>query len=368
MMVTWLRRFSGRGLASLLFTLGFSAGVAQAETVLRIAPGADLTAFDPTGPAATQTYIHGLIVYDMLFSLDENLHVQPQMIDSETVSLDRLDYAMRLRPGLIFHDGSPVTARDVVASLKRWMGLDIVGRTMATDVSTLEVVDGQTFRITLKRAFPVEQALANSGSGLPVIMREIEASAGPFNQNTRIIGSGPFRFVASAWNPGDKIIYERFPGYVPRNEPPDGLAGGKIAKVDKLEFHVIPDAATKSAALQTGEVDFIDQLPFDQAEIMAARKDITVSTLTKTFNPFFMRPNTLYPPFDNVRRWHWRSTKRTTWRLRSSGRNGANPANRSLFAVARTASPMARNPTRNPIWRAHVNCWWKVVTKVSRLS
>jgi peptide/nickel transport system substrate-binding protein len=274
---------------------------AQAQSVLRIAPGADLSVFDPTGPASTQTYIHGLIVYDMLFALDATLHVRPQMIDAETVSPDRLHYTMRLRSGLLFHDGSPVGARDVVASLKRWMGLDIVGRTMAIDVAAMDVIDDNSFTISLKRAFPVEEALANSGSGLPVIMREKEAAAGPFTRNTEIIGSGPFRFIPSEWNPGDRFVYQRFAGYVPRNEPPDGLAGGKIAKVDRLEFHVIPDAATKSAALQTGEIDFIDQLPFDQADILAARKDLTVGSLTTTFNPFFLRPNSLYPPFDNAK-------------------------------------------------------------------
>jgi peptide/nickel transport system substrate-binding protein len=286
-------------LARIGLTILLTVSAANAQTVLRVAPGTDVTAFDPTGPAATQTYIHGMMVYDMLFALDESLQVHPQMIDTETISPDKLTYTMHLRPGLRFHDDSPVTARDVIASLKRWMGLDIVGRTMAIDVAALEVVDETTFTLRMKRAFPVEQALANSGSGLPVIMREQEAAAGPFTKDTKVIGSGPFRFVAAEWNPGDRLVYAKFAGYVPRNEPPDGLAGGKIVKVDRIEFHVIPDAATKSAALQTSEIDFIDQLPFDQAEVLAKHAGITVATLSKTFNPFFLRPNSLYPPFDN---------------------------------------------------------------------
>jgi peptide/nickel transport system substrate-binding protein len=281
--------------------LAFNPRTARAETVLRVAPGSDITGLDPMGPAGTQTYIHGLIVYDTLFAMDETLHPRPQMVDTATVSPDRLTWTLRLRPGLLFHDGSKVTARDVVASLKRWMGLDIVGRTMAVDVASLDVDDDSTLTLHLKRAFPVEQALANSGSGLPVIMREQEASAGPFSKGTKIIGSGPFQFIAPEWVSGDRIVYDRFPGYVPRNEPPDGLAGGKIAKVDRLEFHVIPDAATKTAALQTGEVDFLDQVPFDQAELLLNQKDVTVSTLTQVFSPFFMRPNSLYPPFDNAK-------------------------------------------------------------------
>jgi peptide/nickel transport system substrate-binding protein len=292
-----MRRLS----AAILALSCILAPAARAESVLRVAPGADLTAFDPQGPAATQTYIHGLIIYDMLFALDETLHVHPQMVDTETISPDHLTYTMTLRPGLVFHDKSPVRSQDVVASVKRWMGLDIVGRTMASDVSVLEVLDDHTFRLVMKRAFPVEQALANSGSGLPVIMREQEATAGPFTRDTKLIGSGSFQFNQSEFNPGDRIVYDRFADYVPRKDPPNGLAGGKIAKVDRLEFHIIPDAATKTAALQTGEVDFVDQLPFDQADILVGNKDVTVARLSKIDNPFFMRPNTLYPPFNDAR-------------------------------------------------------------------
>ena len=161
---------------------------ARAETVLRIAPGSDGASFDPMGPAATQTYIQGMVVYDMLFALDEALNVRPQMIGGTDISADRLTYRMNLRPGLLFHDGGKVTARDVVASLKRWMGLDIVGRTMAADLASIDVIDQDTIALVMKRPFPVEQALANSGSGLPVIMREKEATAGRFTQQTEIIG------------------------------------------------------------------------------------------------------------------------------------------------------------------------------------
>ncbi len=266
---------------------------------LEVAASADLTALDPMGPAATGTYIHGMLVYDTLFAQTEKLDVRPQMVGQEIVSPDKLTYRMTLRPGLLFQDDSPVTTRDVLASLKRWMTLDIVGRTLAVDVADMAAVDDKTFIIHMKRPFPVEQALANSGSGLAVIMREKEATAGAFTRTTAVIGSGPFRFLQDQWVPGDKFIYEKFTGYVPRDEPPDGLAGGKIPKLDRIVFHVMPDASTKSAALQTGEIDFIDQLPFDQAEVLSQRKGVVVGRLSDTYNTFFMRPNALFPPFDN---------------------------------------------------------------------
>jgi len=280
---------------ALLLLLGLAP--ASAAT-LEVAASADLTGLDPMAPGATGTYIHGLLVYDTLFAQTEKLAIRPQMVETEVVAPDKLTYTMTLRPGLLFHDGTPVTTRDVLESLRRWMGLDIVGRTMAMDVAGMEAADDRTFTIHLKRPFPVEQALANSGSGLAAIMREQDAAAGPFTRTTPVIGSGPFRFVAEEWAPGDKFVYTKFAGYVPRAEPPDGLAGGKVPKLDRIVFHVMPDASTKSAALQTGEVDFIDALPFDQADVLARRPGITVGRLSNTYNTFFLRPNALFPPFD----------------------------------------------------------------------
>ncbi len=282
----------------LLMLLLLAAAAPAGAATLEVAASADLVGLDPMAPGATGTYIHGMLVYDTLFAQTEALEIRPQMVGDEVVSADKLTYTLTLRPGLLFHDGSPVTTRDVIASLKRWMGLDIVGRTMALDVAGMEAVDARTFMIRLRRPFPVEQALANSGSGLAAILRASEAEGGAFGRTTAVVGSGPFRFLADQWAPGDRFVYERFAGYVPRAEPPDGLAGGKVPKLDRIVFHVMPDASTKSAALQKGEVDFIDALAFDQAEVLARRPGVTVGRLSNTYNTFFMRPNALHPPFD----------------------------------------------------------------------
>jgi len=293
-------RFSGPEMswfAMLLCLIGVS--VAQAETVLRVTPAGDVTNLDVMMPASTNTYIHGMLVYDTLFAQDENLGVHPQMVGQLITSADRLDYRLTLRPGLKFHDGTMVTTRDVLASLKRWLPLDTVGRTFAAEAPVFEAIDDRTFTIHLTRPFPVELALANNGSGLPVILREKEATAGPFSRGTEVVGTGPFRFMAPEWVPGAKLAYTKFADYVPRDEPPSGMAGGKVAKVDRIELMIVPDAATKAAALTTGELDFIDQLPFDQAQMLEKRPGIIVSTLSLTFNPVFIRPNSLFPPFDN---------------------------------------------------------------------
>jgi peptide/nickel transport system substrate-binding protein len=113
---------------------------------------ADLVTLDPTGTASTNVYTHGFLVYDTLFAPDENLQIRKQMVGEEAVSHDNLSYTLILRPGLLFQDGSPVSTCDVIASLQRWMRLDIVGRTMAKDVQAMTAADAQTFIIVLKRS------------------------------------------------------------------------------------------------------------------------------------------------------------------------------------------------------------------------
>src|SRR5438105_672899 len=122
----------GLALAALL------APPALAESVIRVKPHADLKVLDPNQTAATITLMHGLNIFDMLFAFDEKLGVRPQMVEATAISADRLSYTFTLRPGLKFHDGSPVTARDVVPSLERWMKKDAIGQKLGTFIAALK--------------------------------------------------------------------------------------------------------------------------------------------------------------------------------------------------------------------------------------
>jgi len=118
-MLTWFARlYLAAGLA--LLPVGPSTAQQGAGTTLRFVPHADLSILDPyfTGTYITRNY--GYMVFDTLFATDAQLRPQPQMVDRWEVSDDKLTYTFRLRDGLKFHDGPPVRAADVVASLKRW--------------------------------------------------------------------------------------------------------------------------------------------------------------------------------------------------------------------------------------------------------
>ena len=288
------------GLRTALLLLALLApicGASAADKVLRVVPHADLKVLDPHTNTATITLMHGHMIYDTLFAWDSKFRPKPQMVESYQISPDRLVYAFTLRPGLKFHDGQPVGTSDVIPSLKRWMVRDTIGQALASFLATIEATDDKTFVIRLKEPFAfVETALGATAS---VIMRAQDAATDPFKAVTETIGSGPFRFVRSEWNPGARIVYEKNPDYVPRAEPPDGLAGGKVVKLDRVEWVVLPDSFTKSTALQSGEIDIIDQLPHDQIPILEHASGVVIGQVPLIDAYGIIRPNHLYPPFDN---------------------------------------------------------------------
>jgi peptide/nickel transport system substrate-binding protein len=273
---------------------------ARADKVLRVVPHADLKIVDPYATTATITLMHGQMIYDQLFAWNSKLEPKPQMVDHYEISPDKLVYTFTLRPGLKFHDGQPVTTRDVIASVKRWMARDVLGQAMSPFVEEFQALDDKSFVLRLKEPFGfVETALAISAGTAPVIMREKDALTDPYKNITETIGSGPFKFVAAEWNPGAKTVYEKNKDYVPRADPPDGNAGAKLAKVDRVEWIVLPDPFTKSSAIQRGEVDIIDQLPNDQIGVLEKSKDIVLDRTSFLAAIGYIRPNHLYPPFDN---------------------------------------------------------------------
>ena len=89
--------------------------------VVRFVQNGNLTILDPIWTTAYVTRNHGYFVYDTLFAADEKGEIKPQMVDSWQVSDDKLTWTFKLRSGLKFHDGTPVTTKDVIASLARWM-------------------------------------------------------------------------------------------------------------------------------------------------------------------------------------------------------------------------------------------------------
>ncbi|MBV8189812.1 MAG: ABC transporter substrate-binding protein, partial [Alphaproteobacteria bacterium] len=294
-----------RSVASLIAATSLAgmaaAAPAEAQT-LKVVMHSDLKILDPIWTTAYIQRNHGYMVWDTLFAMDEQFHVKPQMVDKFDVSTDKLTWTFALRDGLEWSDGKPVTSDDCIASIKRWAAKDSMGQKMMGSVAGFEVVDAKTFKMKMKEPYGlVLESLGKPSSNVPFMMPKKTAETDPSTQIKveDVIGSGPFIFKANEWKPGEKTVYVKNPTYKPRTEPPSGLAGGKVVKLDRVEWIAMPDAQTQVSALQNGEIDMIESPPHDLLPLLAADKNIKLFNGNPLGNQYTFRFNSTAKPFDN---------------------------------------------------------------------
>jgi peptide/nickel transport system substrate-binding protein len=278
-----------------------SVAKAENQRVLKFIPRGDLGVLDPIWSTVYQTQEHGYMVFDTLYGqsgYQDGFKATPQMLAGHTVENDGATWRLTLRNGLLFHDGEKVLARDCVASIKRWGARDAFGQALMARTDEISAVDDKTTVLRLKRPFALlPDALCHGGPNMCAIMPQRIAETDPFKQVTESVGSGPFRFKADERVPGSLLVYERFDKYQPREDGEASFtAGPKIVHFDRVEWHVLPDAATKAAALQTGEMGWWENPTADLLPLLR-RHNIAIR-VTPTGTAFFLRPNHLYPPFD----------------------------------------------------------------------
>lgn len=295
------RRTFLKGVAatSLMFGYSRTAG-AQTSKVLKFVPQSDLAFLDPmiSSPAITRT--HGYMVFDTLFGLDDSYNPAPQMVEGVVTENNSRLWKLKLREGLLFHDGEPVLARDVVASLKRWGARDLFGKSVIAATDELLAVDDRTIQFRMKQPFPLlPYALGKIPPLMAAIMPERLAVTDPTEQVPELVGSGPFKFLAGERVPGAHIAYERFAGYVPRSDGAGLTAGPKIAKFDRIEWQIMPEPATAAAALESGEVDWLESPHPDLIPQLRANSALRVEPIDRTGIVPILRFNCLQPPFDN---------------------------------------------------------------------
>jgi peptide/nickel transport system substrate-binding protein len=273
-----------------------------AARTLRFVPQANLANFDPVWGTQFVVRNAAALVWDTLYGFDDKLVPQPQMVEAEQVSADGLVWTFRLRSGLKFHDGEPVRAKDAVASLARWAVRDPMGQMIIALQQELTALDDRTFKWVLKKPYPrLLTALGKNSPPVAFIMPERIARTDPFKQISDYVGSGPMRFVKAEWVPGASAVFERFADYVPRDEPASWLAGGKRMLVDRIEWIVMPDQATSSAALQNGEIDWWEDPITDLVPLLRKHPNIRVDIKDPLGDIGTFRMNWLHPPFNDVR-------------------------------------------------------------------
>jgi peptide/nickel transport system substrate-binding protein len=270
---------------------------AQAKTITAVMH-ADLR----TPGMLTTAYIvrdFGYMIYDTLLAEDANFKIQPQMAEWK-VSDDKLTYTFTLRDGLKWHDGTPVTAEDCVASLQRWGKVDGMGQKLMDFTASIEATDPKTITLKLKEPYGlVLESIGKPSSLVPFMMPKRLAETPAGKPVPELIGSGPFKFVTAEFQPGVKAVFEKNKDYVPRHEPPSWTSGGKVVKVDRVEWITMADAQTAVNALQSGDIDFLEAPSFDILPVLEADPELKVEVLNKLGFQTLGRMNFLLPPFDN---------------------------------------------------------------------
>lgn len=293
-----------RGFLATAASLALPAvGRAAGMRLLKFAPSADPTVVDPIWTIAYPTRDHGYMVFDTLYGQtgkEYGFKVTPQMVAGHTTEDDGKTWKLTLRDGLIFHDGEKVLARDCVASIRRWSARDAFGQALMQRTDELSALDDNTIMFRLRRPFPLlPDALGHGATNICAMMPERIAATDPFKQFTEVVGSGPFRFKPDERVHGSLVVYERFEGYKPRQDGETSfIAGPKIVHFDRIEWHILPDPATKAAALQAGEIDWWASPTADLLPLLRRHKIQTpISDPSGTL--WWLRPNHLHPPFDN---------------------------------------------------------------------
>ena len=272
---------------------------AEGRKTITFVPHADLASLDPVWTTADVTRNFSLAVYDTLFGYDAQFKAQPQMVEGFTTTNDGRAWDLTLRDGLKFHDGSPVLARDCVATIMCWAKRYPLGQALMVRTDELTAASDKIIRFRLKRPFPLlPEALAEPYCS---IMPERLAQTGAFEQVKEAVGSGPFKFVAAERIPGQRVVFDKNPDYVPRpNGTASFSAGPKVVYIDRVVWNFVQDPSTASAALAQGEVDWWENPTIDLVPQLKRNKDLVLTVKDRTGEIGCLRFNHLQPPFDNA--------------------------------------------------------------------
>jgi peptide/nickel transport system substrate-binding protein len=263
---------------------------------IRVGFTLDADTLDPANhrKRETETIIRNL--YDGILTRDANMKVVPEIAESFT-QVSPTVYDFKIRDGIKFHDGSPLTAEDVKFTLDRLTVDGAMGdgqtsprKSLLGPLASTEVVDGNTVRINLSEPWPILPAM------LPfqeVVSKAFVEKVGSAGLATEVNGSGPFKLVE--WRKGDSIILERFDDYYGGASAIEPV--GK-ACVDRVIFKVIPESASRVAALLAGDVDIINELPPFSIGQVESNPNTKVMTVNGT-RSFFIAMNMEGEYFDD---------------------------------------------------------------------
>lgn len=266
--------------------------------VLRFVPQGGLNHPDPLVTIAPNARNSGYMIWDTLYGQTIKGEVLPQMAAGHEVSADGRTWRFTLRDGLLFHDNEPVRAADCVASFNRWAKRRSIGQKLIEELDQIRVLDDRRFEIATKRPFPRMITMLGRDTFFFVMPERIAATP-PLQQISEFVGSGPYRFAIDEWQPGAGAAFTRFEKYNPRPEPADFLSGGKRVAFDRVEWTMLPDPATASAALQRGEVDWLQRPLPDLLPLLRRTPGVKLTANDPFGSMLMLLFNHVQPPFNN---------------------------------------------------------------------
>lgn len=249
---------------------------------IKVAIEADIVSLDPQGHNDVESMRVSNLVFDTLFKLDEDFQAQPNLVEDWSQP-NPTEWELKIKEGVMFHDGSEMKAEDVAYTLERSKESAVVQHVLE-QVEKVEVMDDYTVKVTTKEPFaPFLNALVHAG--VSVFPKEYAESDDDWKNP---IGSGPYKFVE--WASGDRVVLEKNEDYF--NEEEAGEA-------NKIVFKVIPEGTSRTIALETGEVDIVAIL--DAMDAPKVEDNDSLELYTKPSTSFsYLGMNTEKAPFDNV--------------------------------------------------------------------
>ncbi|ALA17661.1 MULTISPECIES: ABC transporter substrate-binding protein [unclassified Chelatococcus] len=262
-------------------------GLAQERGgVVNVAMIGELASLDPTVATGDLLGTVTQHFFETLFTFDKEWNIAPLLAEKlPEVSADGRVYTISLRKGVKFHDGSEMTAKDVVASLHRWLELASRGKLVQPNLAGLEAIDDRTVRLSLKEPFAPLAALLAFNNSAAIIL-----PAGKMdNPLKEYVGTGPYMLKERKADQYIQLV--RFDGYTPREGDPNGFGGARKQYLDEIRFVPVPDANTRVEGAIAGQYDYADLLPVEAYDRLNGQ-DKTEPLLLKSFGwPMFIMNN-----------------------------------------------------------------------------
>ncbi len=306
-------------ISATLMAMVMTVGLAQSDEdaarrggVLNVAYETEPVTLDMMYTTTTDTLFRMTHAFEGLFTYNEGYQIVPMLVDTYQLSEDGTVYTLTLRQGITFHDGSPLTSADAVASVLRYTQMTSTGREVRPHLASVDVVDDLTFTITLTQPFGGLLAALAYRQAIVLPAAVIEEVGTDQIRAAQAIGTGPYEFVE--WLPDQYMRFKRFEGYVARDEEPSGYGGGKKAYVDEIVIYTVPDPSSRLFGLMTGDYHFAELISADdlstlndepelEAVIISPDRDVTLFPnmhRSPTDNPLVRRAMKVALDFDEL--------------------------------------------------------------------